>query len=46
MKKPDGRRNHYIERDTMEWNERIGIMQGTRKERWIGIGRRWNRLCK
>ena len=30
MKKPSSRRNHFIGRDTMKWNERISN-QGTRE---------------
>ena len=45
-KKPSGRRNHYIGRDTMEWNERIRSMQGIGKERWTSMRRRWNHLCR
>ena len=33
MKKPGGRRNHYIGGDMMEWNKRTGSVQETRKER-------------
>jgi len=45
MKKSSGRRNHFIKRDMMKWNERIRSDQGTRKRRWSILGRRWNCLC-
>jgi len=40
------KRNHYIGRNTTEWNKRTGSTQGTRKERWISIGREWIGLCR
>jgi len=45
MKKPSDRRNHYIGRDMIEWNERTRSTQGIGKERWTSMGRRWNCLC-
>ena len=33
MKKPDSRRNYYIERDIIEWNERTESAQEAGKER-------------
>ena len=45
MKKPSDRRNHYIGRDMIEWNERTRSTQGIGKGRWTSMGRRWNCLC-
>ena len=45
-KKPGGRRNYYIGRNTTEQNKRTGDVQGTRKERWISMGIEWTCLCR
>jgi len=33
MRKPGGRRNHYIRRNTMKWNKRTGSTKRTAKGR-------------
>jgi len=33
MRKPSGRRNHYIRRNTTKWNKRTGSVKRTRKGR-------------
>jgi len=44
IKKPDGRRNHYIGRNMMKWNKRTESTQETRKKRWTSMGREWTCL--
>ena len=46
MKKPSSRRNHYIGRDTVEWNKGVGSVQRTRKGRQSIMERRQNSLCE
>jgi len=45
MKKPSGRKNHFIGRNTIKWNKRTRSAQRTGEGRWTIMGREWNRLC-
>ena len=44
-KKPSGRRNHSIRRNTTKWNKRTRSIQRTGEGRWTIMGREWNCLC-
>ena len=46
MKKPSGRRNHFIGRNMIEWDKRTRSTQGIIKGRQTIMGRRWNHLCE
>jgi len=46
MRKPGGRRNHYIGRNMTKWNKRTRSIKRTEKGRWIIMGGKWNHLYR